>query len=109
MLNTGDLKMWASLLIHELRKAGVYDSDPTTEGNRQALALAAEAGEVVGAYMRYTGQARRTGSKEDFEDELADLIITAFATAYAAGSDPDIFVERKLKKIFERGWKEPCR
>lgn len=106
MLNTGDLKMWSSLLIHELRKAGIYDNDPQAEGNRQLLALAAETGEVVGAYTRYTGQARRSGSKEDFEDELADLIITAFATAYVAGSDPDVFIDRKLRKIFERGWKQ---
>lgn len=109
MVSTGDLKMWASRLIDELRKAGVYDSDPINEGNRQALALAAEAGEAVGAYMRYTGQARRNGTKEEFEDELADVIVTAFATAYVAGSDPDVFIERKLRVIFERGWKEsPC-
>lgn len=106
-MNTGELKMWASLLIHELRKADIYDNDPLIEGNRQALALAAESGEVMGAYMRYTGQARRNGTKEEFEDELADLIITAFATAYVAGSDPDVFIERKLRRIFERGWKEP--
>lgn len=100
--------MWASLLVHELRKAGVYEEDSTSEANRQIMALAAEAGEVIGAYLRYTGQARRSGSKEELEDELTDLILTAFATAYINGLNPDDFLERKLRVIFERGWKEQC-
>lgn len=108
-MNTGDLKMWASLLIHELRKSGAYDNDPVMEGNRHALCLAEEAGEVIGAYRRYSGQARRSGTKEELEDELADLILDAFGLAYLVDADPGVFIERKLKVILERSWNEPCR
>lgn len=107
-LSTGDLKMWSSLIIHEIRKSGMYDNDQIAEGNRQALCLAEEAGEVIGAYRRYTGQARRVGPKQDLENELADLILVAFGLAYLVGADPDVFIERKLKTILTRHWNEPC-
>lgn len=109
MLSTGDLKMWASLLVHEVRKSGRYDNNPAMERNRHALCLAEEAGEVIGAYRRYTGQARRSGTREELEDELTDLILNAFGLAYLLDADPDVFMERKLGVQFERFWNESCR
>jgi NTP pyrophosphatase (non-canonical NTP hydrolase) len=47
----------------------------------QTLALAEEAGEFIGAYRRWSDQARRNGPWQDVCDELADVLITAYVTA----------------------------
>ncbi|WP_433607780.1 MazG nucleotide pyrophosphohydrolase domain-containing protein [Dactylosporangium sp. CA-139114] len=73
---------------------------------RQALALAEEAGEFVGAVRRHYGMARRTGSREDVEAELADVVITAFVTAHTMGIDLERAVGRKLGVVYTRGWRE---
>ncbi|MQY07259.1 hypothetical protein [Actinomadura macrotermitis] len=52
------------------------------ERDRQVLALAEETGELMGAYRRWTGQARRTGPFSDVAAELADVVITAYITAH---------------------------
>jgi NTP pyrophosphatase (non-canonical NTP hydrolase) len=59
-------------------------------GVRQALNLLEEAGELVGAYRRWTGRARRAGTEQDFRLELADVVITAFVTAAEAGYRLDV-------------------
>ncbi|MTE12620.1 MazG nucleotide pyrophosphohydrolase domain-containing protein [Nocardia aurantiaca] len=92
----------AEILAH-LRDAGF-----PAEGaaNRQVLALAEEAGEFVGAYRRWSGQARRTGTFDEMKAELADVVITAWVAAAELGIDLDAAVADKLAVIYDRGWRE---
>jgi NTP pyrophosphatase (non-canonical NTP hydrolase) len=73
---------------------------------RQALALAEEAGEFVGAVRRHYGLARRSGSFADIEAELADVVITAFVTAHTMGVDLEAAIRAKLDVVYSRGWRE---
>ena len=73
---------------------------------QQALALAEEAGEFVGAFRRWAGMARRPGPFADVEAELADVVVTAFVTADVLGIDLPAVVAAKLDVIFARGWRE---
>ncbi|MFI5912533.1 MazG nucleotide pyrophosphohydrolase domain-containing protein [Dactylosporangium sp. NPDC051541] len=73
---------------------------------RQALALAEEAGEFVGAVRRHFGFARRTGPFSDVEAELADVVLTAFVTAHTLGIDLEKALAAKLDVIYTRGWRE---
>lgn len=75
-----------------------------TSPDRQALALAEEVGEFVGAYRRWSGQARRTGTEQEVRAELADVVITAFVTAEEQGWDLDADIAAKLDIILTRGW-----
>jgi NTP pyrophosphatase (non-canonical NTP hydrolase) len=72
----------------------------------QALCVAEEAGELIGAYRRWAGKARRAGSFREVEDEVADLLIVTALFAVRAGIDLDAAVERKLAVIYSRGWVE---
>lgn len=72
----------------------------------QLMALAEETGEFVGAMRRWWGLARRRGTEEDAQSELADVIISAYAMADVMGWDVDTIVAKKLEKILTRGWKE---
>jgi NTP pyrophosphatase (non-canonical NTP hydrolase) len=74
--------------------------------NRQVLALAEEVGEFVGAFRRWSGQARRSDTEEHVVEELADVVITAYVTAAEYNWDLDDAIERKLEIIFSRGWRE---
>ncbi|MGK5554863.1 MazG nucleotide pyrophosphohydrolase domain-containing protein [Actinomadura kijaniata] len=76
------------------------------ERDRQVMALAEEVGEFVGAYRRWSGNARRTGPFDDVRDELADVVITAYVTAAVLDVDLDGAVEAKAAKIFTRGWRD---
>ncbi|MFI0453709.1 hypothetical protein [Actinomadura sp. 6N118] len=60
-----------------------------TERERQVLALAEEAGELVGAYRRAAGMARRSGPWSEVEAELADVVITAYVTGRVLDVDLD--------------------
>ena len=80
-----DLAGNAAVVAECLRRNGF---DPEQAVNRQVLGLAEEVGEFVGAYRRWSGQARRTGSAEDMWEELADVVITAFVTAHELCNDP---------------------
>jgi NTP pyrophosphatase (non-canonical NTP hydrolase) len=72
-----------------------------TERERQVLALAEEAGEFVGAYRRAADMARRTGTWDDVEDELADVAITAYVTAHVLDLDvDDLLAESTGRPIF---------
>ena len=72
----------------------------------QALCVAEEAGELVGAYRRWAGKARRTGTRRDLEDEIADVLITTAVFAERAGIDINEVIARKLAVIYSRGWRE---
>lgn len=79
---------------------------PGQAAHRQVIALAEEAGEFAGAYRRYHGLARRSGTFEDMAEELADVVITAFVTAVVLRIDLDHHIERKLRTITTRGWRD---
>lgn len=72
----------------------------------QALCVAEEAGELVGAYRRYAGKARRSGTLEDVEHEIADVLIVTAIFAERMGIDIDKALADKLHIIWSRGWKE---
>jgi len=77
-----DLNDTAAQIVKKFRANGFEDDG----GIRQVLALAEEAGEMVGAYRRWTGRARRTGTADEFRAELADVVITAYVTAAEQGA-----------------------
>jgi NTP pyrophosphatase (non-canonical NTP hydrolase) len=72
----------------------------------QVLVLAEEAGELVGAYRRWAGKARRTGTRRDLEDEIADVLISTALVAERAGIDLNQAVTAKLGVIYTRGWRQ---
>jgi NTP pyrophosphatase (non-canonical NTP hydrolase) len=74
---------------------------------QQVLCLAEETGEFVGAYRRWAGLARRTGTWHDVQAELADVVIGAYTAARALGIDLDAAVHAKARVILTRGWREP--
>lgn len=94
----------AAVIADRLRANGF---DPAQAVNRQVLGLAEEVGEFVGAYRRWSGQARRSGTVEEVHEELADVIITAFVTAHELGVDIQQVIAAKLDIIHTRGWREP--
>jgi len=81
---TGTLSEIAAIIAARLREAG-FDGDGAID--RNVLCLAEEAGEVVGAYRRYTGQARRTGTLAELAAELADVVITGHVAAHEMDVD----------------------
>ena len=72
----------------------------------QALCVAEEAGELVGAYRRWAGKARRTGTRRELEDEIADVLIVTACFAERAGINIDAAVAAKLTVIYSRGWRD---
>lgn len=99
-----DLRQLARCLQTELalnRRAGITDDNAL---DVQALCVAEEAGELVGAYRRYAGKARRTGTKSDVTEEIADVLIVTAVLAECLNIDIDAAVTGKLSKIYERGW-----
>lgn len=74
---------------------------------RQVLGLAEEVGEFVGAYRRWSGQARRSGTAQDMHAELADVVITAYVTAHELDMDLNAAIAEKAAVVFARGWREP--
>ncbi len=98
-----DLTGHAAVIAECLRRNGF---DPDQAVNRQVLNLAEEVGEFVGAYRRWSGQARRAGTAEQMCEELADVIITAFVTAHELGIDINAVIAAKLHTVHTRGWRE---
>lgn len=82
---------------------GYNGHDPATA---QVLGLAEEAGEFVGAYRRWIGAARRSGTFDDVRAELADVVIVAYVTAEYLDIDLDEAITTKLATVFSRGWKD---
>lgn len=93
----------AEVISECLRRNGF---DPEQAVNRQVLGLAEEVGEFVGAYRRWSGQARRSGTADEMHEELADVIITAFVTAHELGIDINAVIAAKLRKVHTRGWRD---
>lgn len=93
----------AAIIVGHLRDNG-FDAESGVL--RQVLNLAEEAGEVVGAYRRYAGHARRSGTVEEFRAEVADAVITAYVLAEEAGFDLDAAIHDKLQVVYSRGWRE---
>lgn len=104
LMITGDLADMAARITDRLRDNG-FPADGAV--NRNVLCLAEEVGEFVGAYRRWSGQARRQGSAADMHAELADVVITAYVTAHEIGFDLDTAISAKLAVVFSRGWREP--
>jgi NTP pyrophosphatase (non-canonical NTP hydrolase) len=90
--------------LHAHRRPGITDANAL---DVQALCVAEEAGELVGAYRRWAGKARRTGTRRELEDEIADVLIVTAVFAERAGIDLDAAVAAKLAVIYSRGWQDP--
>jgi|ERR1043166_3009476 NTP pyrophosphatase (non-canonical NTP hydrolase) len=73
----------------------------------QVYALAEETGEFVGAMRRWRGMARRNGTEEEAQLELADVVISAYVMADILGWDLAELISIKADKVLNRGWKEP--
>lgn len=100
---TGKLEDMAAQIVWYLRENGFTQEN---QPDRQALALAEEVGEFVGAYRRWRGMARRADTVEHVVEELADVVITAFVTAAENEWDLDGAIVRKVQTIMTRGWRE---
>lgn len=99
-----DLAWEASSIVEGINDSGHF---PVEESRpRQVIALAEEVGEFVGAARRFMGMARRNGSFEEMQKELADVVITAYVTAQVFDVDLDMAIHQKLNEIFSRGWKD---
>ena len=85
------------------RRAAITDANAL---DVQALCVAEEAGELVGAYRRWAGKARRTGTRRELEDEIADVLIVTACFAERAGIDLNAAIAAKLAVIYTRGWRE---
>ena len=77
----------ANEIVQRLRANG-FPADVAVQ--RQVLALAEEAGEFVGAYRRFAGMARRSGTAHDVRAELADVVITTYVAAVELGIEVDV-------------------
>lgn len=94
--------------VYDLAKIIVEMTQETqTGGTEQAqiMCIAEEAGEFVGAMRRWRGMARRPGTEEEAQAELADLVIVCHVMARIMGWDLDELIERKGEIILTRGWK----
>ena len=72
----------------------------------QMLCIAEETGELVGAYRRWTGRARRNGNEAEVRKEIADVLITTAIFAYMNNWDIETLLQSKAHEIMHRGWKE---
>jgi NTP pyrophosphatase (non-canonical NTP hydrolase) len=99
----GALPLEAAIIAERLAGNGF---DSASAVNRQVLNLAEEVGEFVGAFRRWTGQARRSGTAQEMHEELADVVITAFVTAHELRVDIEPVIAAKLSKVHTRGWRE---
>lgn len=94
-------------VLQELLKANRRDSlNDDNAADVQALCVAEEAGEMVGAYRRFTGRARRLGTHEELAHEIADVLIVTAIFAELVDVDIDEAIASKLTVIYSRGWKE---
>lgn len=96
------LEQAALKLLNGLEAAGfVTDVEPN-----QIYNLAEEVGEFVGAYRRWKGLARRSGTFDDVRHELADVVITSYVTAAVLDIDLARAIREKFHIIFSRGFRE---
>lgn len=99
-----NLQMIAERLVADLTLHTDYYASNSPD--LDLIALAEETGELSGAWRRWTGRARRAGTRQEVEEELADVFFSAACFAVRAGIDIDQAIARKLEKIYSRGWKE---
>jgi hypothetical protein len=73
---------------------------------QQVICLVEEAGEFNGAFRRWKGLARRSGTFEDVQAEAADIVITAYVTGAVLGltippadDDPPEWIQRDELKV----------
>lgn len=78
-----------------------------TIGDLTVISLGEEAGELLGAYRRYSGRARRNGSLEEVRLEMADVLLNLAILADVLGIDIEAALQDKLKIVYSRGWREP--
>lgn len=75
-----------------------------------ALAVNEQIGRFVGAWRRYSGNARRTGTREEALSELADVMIVGYVMAdiLIRDNEPNMndIIAAKLEKIYSRGWRD---
>jgi hypothetical protein len=112
-LDMGNFPDVIRYLQNQLRDHGRQGSTDMEALDSQFLNVAEEGGEAAGAYRRWRGFARRSGTKEEVLAELADCIISAavgmiyFCDIADAGA-PSVVIQdtlaRKLHKIFVRGY-----
>lgn len=88
-------------IAQKIRNAGFPASQ---ERARQMICLAEEVGELLKAWRRFHGWARKSGEWADVRDEMADVVITAFVTASVLDIDLSLAVARKVEDIYNRGW-----
>jgi NTP pyrophosphatase (non-canonical NTP hydrolase) len=84
----------------------IYAAFPNQPEWRFVTGVAEEAGEVVGAYNRFTGPSRRTGTKDELAKELADTVFTAYMAAEVLGIDLQNALDEKYAILTTRGWKQ---
>ena len=102
--NSTDLK---SLVAYLVKNCGEeYPAPPHEMLMRQALKLAEESGEVIKALCRYVGISRKSGSVQEVEDELADVVLSAYLLAHYLPGDIDAAIARKAGADYLRGWRE---
>lgn len=92
---------WEAPRLVDFLEAGGFAVDLKAGGDRQVMQLASEVGEFVGAYLRWTGQARRHGPLIEVEHELADVVVTAYLTAHILNIDLDFAAAEKLKIVYD--------
>ena len=63
-------------------------------------------GALIGAYRRYSGQARRTGTAEQVDEALFLVVHRAYDAAARLGIDLDAAIAAKLTQIYARGWRD---
>lgn len=93
----------ARLAAHNVAKIReVFHDQPAW---RFVTGVAEEAGEFVGAFNKWSGTSRQTGTQDEMAKELADVILTAYMAAEVLGINLDEWVQRKAAIMNERGWK----
>lgn len=107
------MEHYLNMIDHARRINTAIDENFPIENReiRQVLCLAEEVGEFVGAWRRYSGNARRTGTWEAMVTELADVIVTAYVMAEIVTANTENItihdiIKSKLEVIYSRGWRE---
>lgn len=70
----------------------------------QAMVVAEEAGEFIGAYRRWRGFARRPGEAKEMYKELSDVIIASLLMFAVLDADAQMHVKAKLHDVITRGY-----
>ena len=93
------MQAWAADAAMALAEEGFEPIDSVVH-------VGSEAGEFLGAWMRWAGRARRTDTEQAARFELADVVIAAYVVAEQNGWDLEQDVAEKWHIIRERGYRE---